>query len=171
MFGSCTHVAGSTCNKDAGLVHQCECSGPGQCFVGGVCGDAPEPPALVLGVGDVEKYTVVDQTEKALEAAVAQQPVAVAIEADQSVYQHYTGGVLTDDACGSKLDHGVLVVGYGVDDGKKYWKVKNSWGSSWGEQGFIRIEKGSAAKGGECGIRKMAAFPTVKKARVTEVVV
>merc|ERR1712188_152223 len=117
---------------------------------------------MVLAVGDVVKHTDVDQTENALEAAVAQQPVSVAIEADKSVFQHYTGGVLTNDACGSNLDHGVLAVGYGVDNGQKYWKVKNSWGTSFGEDGYIRIEKGDPASGGECGIRKMASFPTLK---------
>merc|ERR1719188_2658745 len=108
--------------------------------------------------------TDVDKTEGALEAAVAQQPVSVAIEADQGVFQHYVGGVLTNEACGSNLDHGVLAVGYGVDDGKKYWKVKNSWGTSFGEEGYIRIEKGATEEGGECGIRKMASFPTVAAA-------
>jgi C1A family cysteine protease len=124
---------------------------------------------MVLAVGDVTKHTDVSQTEGALEAAVAQQPVSVAIEADQPVFQHYTGGVLTDDACGEKLDHGVLAVGYGIDNGQKYWKVKNSWDTSFGEEGYIRIAKGSATEGGECGIREMASFPTVKSA--TEVVV
>merc|ERR1712110_573500 len=95
---------------------------------------------------------------------MGQQPVSVAIEADKSVFQLYAGGVLTNDACGSKLDHGVLAVGYGVDNGQKYWKVKNSWGPSFGEDGYIRIEKGDAMSGGECGIRKMPSFPTVKNA-------
>jgi C1A family cysteine protease len=117
---------------------------------------------LVLAVGDVVKHTDVDATEMALEAAVAQQPVSVAIEADEAVFQHYTGGILTNDAGGSSLDHGVLVVGYGVDTGQKYWKVKNSWGVSFGEDGYIRIEKGKNGTAGECGIRKMASFPTIK---------
>jgi C1A family cysteine protease len=119
---------------------------------------------LVLAIGDVLKYTDVDSTEQALEAAVAQQPVSVAIEADKMVFQHYTGGVLTNDACGSHLDHGVLAVGYGVDTGQKYWKVKNCWDVVFGEKGYIRIERGAASAGGQCGIRKMPSFPTVKGA-------
>lgn len=161
------HVEGSTCNK-AGLVHHCECPA-GQCFQDGKCSEHKSAD-FVIAKGDVTTHTDVDQTEGALEAAVAQQPVSVAIEADQSVFQHYTGGILTDDACGENLDHGVLAVGYGVDKGTKYWKVKNSWGTTFGEDGYIRIEKGTAASGGECGIRKGAVFPTIKKADSTVVV-
>jgi len=130
-----------------------------------------QPAELVIAVGDVVKHTDVDQTENALEAAVAQQPVSVAIEADKSVFQHYTSGVLTDDACGENLDHGVLAVGYGVDNGVKYWKVKNSWGTTFGEDGYIRIERGDAASGGECGIRKGAVFPTLKASTASSIVV
>jgi len=172
IFGSCTKVNGTVCNK-ASLIHRCECPA-GQCYKQGAdggygtCG-AAKPVSLVLAAGDVTTYTDVATTEAALEAAVAQQPVSVAIEADQSVFQHYTSGVLTNDACGSNLDHGVLAVGYGVDGTQKYWKVKNSWGETFGEKGYIRIERGAAADGGECGIRKMASFPTVKKA--SEVIV
>merc|ERR1711935_91860 len=135
------------------------------------CGAAKKPAAMVIAVGDVVKHTDVEQTEGALEAAVMKQPVSVAIEADQTVFQHYTGGVLTNDACGENLDHGVLAVGYGEDNGQKYWKVKNSWGTTFGEDGFIRIEKGSAGDGGECGIRKLASFPTIKKSTTSEVIV
>merc|ERR1740138_1433779 len=69
-------------------------------------------------------------TVKSLESAIDQQPVSIAIEADQSSFQHYTSGILSE-ACGTQLDHGVLAVGYNSADG--YWLVKNSWGSSWGE--------------------------------------
>jgi len=124
----------------------------------------------VIQAGDVTGYTQVSQSEGALEAAVAQQPVSVAIEADQQVFQHYTGGVLTSSACGSNLDHGVLAVGYGTDNGQKYWKVKNSWGSSWGESGYIRLAKGASSTGGECGIRMGAVFPTLKAADVPLIV-
>jgi len=164
IFTGCSKVPGSVCDK-TGLIHHCECPDD-QCFSDGKCGTAPPAPALVLAVGDVVSETNVGTTENALEAAVAQQPVSVAIEADQAVFQHYTSGVLTNDACGSNLDHGVLAVGYGEDNGQKYWKVKNSWGTTFGEDGFIRIEKGAAESGGECGIRKMASFPVLKESSI-----
>mmetsp|Transcript_8107 Transcript_8107/g.26084 ORF Transcript_8107/g.26084 Transcript_8107/m.26084 type:complete len:454 (-) Transcript_8107:466-1827(-) len=95
--------------------------------------------------------------EDALMAAVAQNPVSVAIEADQSAFQLYKSGVLDSDMCGKKLDHGVLVVGYGTDadTGLDFWKVKNSWGSTWGEEGYIRMVRGKNM----CGIATQASYP------------
>jgi len=130
-----------------------------------------------ISAGDVTAASSVGTEESDLEAAVTRQPISVAIEADQPVFQHYTSGVLSDDACGQNLDHAVLAVGYGVEGsrngitGSKYWKVKNSWGSSWGEEGYIRLARGTSSGYGECGIRHMASFPTVKPAEDTAVVV
>jgi len=93
--------------------------------------------------------------EDSLKAAVSKQPVSVAIEADKSAFQLYKGGVLDSSACGTNLDHGVLAVGYGTD-GKDYWKVKNSWGSSWGEQGYVRMVRNKNM----CGIAKQPSYPT-----------
>lgn len=86
----------------------------------------------------------------ALQAAVAQQPIAVSIEADTAYFQSYSSGVLDSTACGTTLDHAVLAAGYGTENGINYWLVKNSWGTSWGENGYIKI----AAVDGEgiCGI-------------------
>ena len=67
--------------------------------------------------------------------AAAHQPVSVAIEADQKAFQLYMGGVFSDETCGIELDHGVLVVGYGVDaEEGEYYIVKNSWGPEWGDK-------------------------------------
>lgn len=120
----------------------------------------------------VKTHTDVAANAKALMSAIAKQPVSIAIEADQSSFQFYKSGVFTA-ACGTTLDHGVLAVGYGtmgkknateVDTKKKaknYWKVKNSWGASWGMNGFILLERGKKQKGGQCGILNSASYPTL----------
>jgi hypothetical protein len=101
--------------------------------------------------------------EDALKKAVSQQPVAVAIEADHREFQLYSGGVF-DGECGTNLDHGVLVVGYGYDGEsaghKHYWTVKNSWGAKWGEEGYIRIARGGMGPAGQCGVAMQASYPT-----------
>lgn len=98
-------------------------------------------------------------SEAALMKAVANQPVSVAIDAGDITFQLYQGGVFTG-YCGTDLDHGVTAVGYGTDDGTKYWLVKNSWGASWGESGYIRMERDVSAKEGLCGIAMQASYPT-----------
>ncbi|DBA03706.1 TPA: hypothetical protein N0F65_004123, partial [Lagenidium giganteum] len=109
--------------------------------------------AKVTGFQDVDA-----NDEGALKLAVAQQPVSVAIEADQREFQLYRSGVF-NLTCGTALDHGVLVVGYGEDHGKKFWKVKNSWGETWGEEGYIRIARDIGTPAGECGIALSASYP------------
>ena len=98
---------------------------------------AKDSIATVSSYADVPKG---DELE--LQAAVQKQPVAVAIQANQAIFHLYKGGVI-DGACGQKLDHGVLVVGWGTDAalGKDYWRVKNSWGATWAK-GFVRLVRG-----------------------------
>ena len=106
---------------------------------------------------------VTPNNEQALMAAVAQQPVSVAIEADTTVFQLYSGGILDSDKCGTNLDHGVLLVGYGSDNGIDYWIIKNSWGDSWGEDGYIRIKRTTSDNSqGTCGVAMQPSYPVAK---------
>lgn len=106
--------------------------------------------ATITAFTDVPK-----QDPQQFQAALAKGPVSIAIEADQTGFQHYQGGVL-DAPCGKKLDHGVLAVGYTSD----YWIVKNSWGETWGEQGYVRMGRNLAPPDGECGLLDQASYPT-----------
>jgi len=122
------------------------------------------PKGGVVGYKDVAP-----DDQNALMDAVSKGPVSVAIEADQMAFQTYKSGVLTK-ACGEKLDHGVLIVGYGTEDGKDYWLVKNSWGPTWGEDGFVKLERGVPGAG-ECGIKQQASYPVVKAVSEAEIYV
>jgi C1A family cysteine protease len=98
----------------------------------------------------------------ALKEAVAFGPVSIAIEADQRIFQSYSSGVITSDSCGTNLDHGVLIVGYGTENGVDYWLVKNSWSSDWGDQGYVKIERSdSKSDAGICGVAMQPSFPIV----------
>ncbi|KDO63329.1 hypothetical protein CISIN_1g047793mg, partial [Citrus sinensis] len=112
-------------------------------------------------VAKIKGYeTVPANSEEALLKAVANQPVAVSIDASGSAFQFYSSGVFTGD-CGTELDHGVTAVGYGATaNGTKYWLVKNSWGTSWGEEGYIRMKRDIDAKEGLCGIAMDSSYPT-----------
>lgn len=105
---------------------------------------------------------VTPNDQLALKAAVAQQPVAIAIEADTRYFQSYSSGILTSSSCGTNLDHGVLIVGYGTENGQDYWLVKNSWSSTWGDAGYVKIARSSSTNDqGICGIAMDPSFPTV----------
>ena len=95
-----------------------------------------------------------------LQAAIAQGPVSVSIEADKAVFQFYKSGIFTSTACGTTLDHGVLAVGYGTENGLDFYIVKNSWGASWGEAGYIRIANNDKTGAGVCGIQMDSSQPT-----------
>jgi len=113
-------------------------------------------------VASINGCLKVPADEHSLKLAVSKGPVAIAIEADQMGFQFYKSGVF-DGRCGDSLDHGVLLVGYGTEDGKDYWKVKNSWGTTWGDAGYIKIARtDSSDSTGLCGIAMEASYPTVK---------
>jgi len=138
---------------------------------GGLCSETEYPYKGVDGrceastcgtyYDKINNFTdVTKRSESSLEAAAVTGCVSVAIEADQFAFQYYSSGVLTG-TCGTNLDHGVLVVGYGVESGAEYWKVKNSWGTSWGENGYVLICKDCNKNGdqGECGINDDPSYP------------
>ena len=100
-------------------------------------------------------------SESALLSALSQQPVAVAIETSVHIFQFYGGGVVTSH-CGANVNHGLLAVGFGVtDQGTPYWKLKNSWGASWGEDGYVRLARNPDMNGGhgQCGVLREPLYP------------
>lgn len=101
---------------------------------------------------------VTPNNTQALIQAIAQQPVSIAVEADQTIWQFYKSGVISRN-CGDLLDHGALAVGYSLTNAPPYYLVKNSWGTDWGENGYIRI---AIVEGvGVCGIQIEPSYPLV----------
>ncbi|XP_063362567.1 procathepsin L-like [Cydia amplana] len=106
-------------------------------------------------------YKTIPNDEDKLKEAVANiGPIAVAIDAGHA-FQHYADGVYYEKNCSSsKLNHGVLVVGYGTDtNGGDYWLVKNSWSKGWGRDGYIKMARN---RNNNCGIASAASYPTVE---------
>lgn len=123
----------------------------------GSCQKCTAAPVSFSGCSDVKPN---DQVS--LAAAVAKQPVSIAIEADTRYFQSYSGGILDSPACNTNLDHAVEIVGYGSENGKDYWIVRNSWSQNWGENGYVRILKSSSTNDiGICGVAASPSFLTV----------
>lgn len=98
--------------------------------------------------------------EQEMVKAASKHPISVAIQANHQNFQLYTGGVFDDPDCGTQLDHGVLVVGFGTSsEDQDYWIMKNSWGPLWGEEGYMKMAMGIEPSG-ICGIAKMSSYPT-----------
>lgn len=117
----------------------------------GTCAECKGVVSELSGYYDVPKGN-----EDQLLFALQVNPVAVAIQADQLEFQLYKSGIM-DFNCGNQLDHAVLLVGFGTENGIDYWKVKNSWGTSWGEDGYFRLLRGKNM----CGISDSASYPII----------
>ncbi len=122
----------------------------------GTCLQKGSPAVYVSNVNTVQRYSA-----SQLMSAIATGPVSVTVEADTSVFQGYTGGILNSAACGTSLDHAITAVGYGNQNGQNYYIVRNSWGASWGDAGYIMI---AAVEGtaGICGIQQTSVWPNMK---------
>jgi len=111
---------------------------------------------VVVNVSSVKE--VKKENVDSLEAALMKEPVIVGVDAGNKIFQMYTSGIIDSKDCGDKIDHMLLAVGYGSEaDGSDYYILKNSWGTSWGEHGYVRI---AAQPGkGVCGIQEFGQYP------------
>lgn len=115
-----------------------------------------------MGAQITAYYNVTSGSETALMSAVAQRgPISISIDAALETFDFYSSGVYDDPACKSgldDLDHTVLLVGYGTSQsGQDYWKVKNSWSTHWGDEGYVLI----ARKGNICGVATQPTYVDV----------
>ena len=130
----------------------------------GQCNTAALAPGVV-NTQSPTAYVYAGRSNALMQSAIAVKPNSVAIEADQAVFQQYTGGVITSSTCGTTIDHAVLAVGYGTDPTYgAYWLVQNSWGTSWGDQGYVKIGMSASGWPGICGINKDVYYPNVQSA-------
>ncbi|KAK8447675.1 hypothetical protein SEVIR_8G125000v4 [Setaria viridis] len=116
----------------------------------GTC-QSVQPVVTINGYQDVPSGD-----EGALASAVTNQPVSVGIDGTSSPFQFYQSGMMTGDGCGAEMNHAVTAVGYGTDEnGDQYWILKNSWGTGWGQDGYMMLQRGTGA----CGISTMSSYP------------
>ncbi|XP_018728913.2 actinidain-like [Eucalyptus grandis] len=123
--------------------------------VEGTCGER----AASIAVARLKGYENIPMSEDLLLQAVARQPVSIAIEGASPGFKQYSGGV-SNGPCGENTNHAVAIVGYGkTPNGVDYWLLKNSWGETWGEKGYMRILRNSGVQGGLCGLVTQASLP------------
>ena len=91
-----------------------------------------------------------------LVSAIAIQPVSIALAASSYVFRSYRSGIIKS-GCGGNINHALVAIGYGTENGVDYWIIKNSWGTGWGESGYLRLLRTSAAAEGAC--RMLGRYP------------
>ncbi|CAL8147005.1 unnamed protein product [Prunus armeniaca] len=123
--------------------------------VEGTC-NANQPAVQITGYEKVP-----ENSEEDLLKAVSMQPVSIGIVGSGNEFRSYQSGVFSPTDCGTTQDHAVTVIGYGTtEDGTKYWLLKNQWGESWGENGYMKILRDAGAPEGVCGLAQYASYPT-----------
>lgn len=142
-----------------------EGSYPYQAATGTSCGNS----ACLVGImtGNIKGFVEVPSgNQQTLMDAIAQQPITASISAggQNSPFQHYKSGVLSTN-CSGEVDHSVTIIGYGSEGSQPYWLVRNSWGASWGENGYVRLLRGQPGEG-ECMIRSDNAYPQVDASNI-----
>ncbi|WJX26792.1 hypothetical protein P8452_15670 [Trifolium repens] len=133
--------------------------------VDGTCNVTKEKTKVVT----VDGYTDVAQSDSSLLCATVKQPISAGIDGSSIDFQLYTGGIYDGD-CSSNpddIDHAVLIVGYGSEGDEDYWIVKNSWGTSWGIEGYIYIKRNTSLEYGVCAINYMASYPTKESTSIS----
>ena len=119
-----------------------------------------DPAKSAATISSWVEITQGDEAE--MEDAVANiGPIAIAIDASHFSFQLYSSGVYDEPRCMNgynELDHGVLAAGYGTENGKDYWLVKNSWGESWGIDGYIKMSKNAD---NQCGVATDSNYPVL----------
>jgi C1A family cysteine protease len=138
------------------------CSEKDYPYVSGTTKKAGSCDSTCLTVPDSDVTGYIDvspNSDSNMMSALEKQPVSIAIQADQKDFQLYKSGTFTGD-CGTNLDHGVLLVGYG-NDGDDYYLVKNSWGTTWGDNGYIKLGRGEQYNSGkgQCGLLMQGSYP------------
>ncbi|WCJ27209.1 Granulin repeat cysteine protease family protein [Euphorbia peplus] len=124
----------------------------------GTCNVTKEDTKVV----SIDGYEDVAESDSALLCATVQQPISVGIDGSAYDFQLYTSGIY-DGSCSSDpddIDHAVLIVGYGSEDGEEYWIVKNSWGTEWGMDGYFYLKRSTESTYGVCAVNAMASYPT-----------
>ncbi|XP_050367823.1 low-temperature-induced cysteine proteinase-like [Argentina anserina] len=125
----------------------------------GTCNVTKEETSKVV---TIDSYTDVPETEAGLFSAVLQQPISVGIDGSTWDFQLYSSGIYDGDCSDdpNEIDHAVLIVGYGSESGEDYWIVKNSWGTSWGIEGYFYLRRNTDLTYGVCAVNAMASYPT-----------
>ncbi|XP_058763407.1 ervatamin-B-like [Vicia villosa] len=129
----------------------------------GVCKASKIPNSPISAIKSFDRVT---KTEKGLLSAVTKQPISVMVYSDTEDFQHYTNEIYNGPNCSKDskdADHFMLIVGYDSVDGEDYWIVKNTWGTSWGRNGYMFVKRNTGKKYGVCGINQWAFYPNKKK--------